>query len=236
MTSYTYLLVNFLTVIVCFVCSFDRRIRFDRQFPAFIKAVSIGAVPFIAWDAWFTAKGIWWFNTDYTLGPEIAGMPFEEWLFFICIPFSCIFTWYCLNKFFDLNWADRYSPAIGWLTIIVCTGIAVVYFDRIYTSVTAVFTLLVMLFLIFIARARWIGRASLVYLILMLGFFPVNGVLTGTGLASPVVNYNTAHILNIRMLTIPVEDAVYGYAQFVLNLYLFDRFSSGTVSSSHRIV
>jgi len=31
-------------------------------------------------------------------------------------------------------------------------------------------------------------------------------------------------ILNIRILTIPVEDAVYGYAQFMLNIYFFKQF------------
>ncbi|MEG1267302.1 MAG: lycopene cyclase domain-containing protein [Myroides sp.] len=30
--------------------------------------------------------------------------------------------------------------------------------------------------------------------------------------------------MGIRMLTIPVEDAVYGYTQFLLVLYFFKRF------------
>ena len=58
----------------------------------------------------------------------------------------------------------------------------------------------------------------------MLGFFPVNGVLTGTGLETPIVNYNPNEFMGIRMLTIPIEDAVYGYTQFILVLYFFKRF------------
>jgi lycopene cyclase domain-containing protein len=83
------------------------------------------------------------------------------------------------------------------------------------------FTLAVLLFLHFIAKKEWVGQATLVYLILMSGFFPVNGILTGTGLESPVVNYNPSEFLGIRMFTIPVEDAVYGYSQFLLNIYFF---------------
>ena len=45
----------------------------------------------------------------------------------------------------------------------------------------------------------------------MLGFFPVNGILTGSGLPSPVVNYNTDEIFNIRLWTIPIEDTAYGF-------------------------
>jgi len=58
----------------------------------------------------------------------------------------------------------------------------------------------------------------------MLGFFPVNGILTGTGIESPIVNYNPDEILNIRMMTIPIEDAVYGYTQFLLLIYFFKTF------------
>lgn len=52
----------------------------------------------------------------------------------------------------------------------------------------------------------------------------VNGVLIGNGLESQIVNYNMDQILNIRILTILVEDAVYGYTQFMLNIYFFKQF------------
>ena len=79
----------------------------------------------------------------------------------------------------------------------------------------------VLLFLHFIAKKEWIGEATFVYLVLMLGFFPVNGLLTGSGLEKPIVNYNPSQFMGIRMFTIPVEDAVYGYSQFLLNIYFF---------------
>ncbi|WP_394803592.1 lycopene cyclase domain-containing protein [Niabella hibiscisoli] len=79
--SYTYLLINFFTVIICFVFSFDKRIRFDVYFRAFSIAALLTAIPFIAWDVWFTAHGVWWFNKDYTIGVMLAGLPVEEWLF-----------------------------------------------------------------------------------------------------------------------------------------------------------
>jgi len=100
---YTYLLINFFTVIVCFIASFDKRVQFNKHFGSFVLASTIVAIPFIAWDVWFTASGVWWFDTDYTINSIIAGLPLEEWMFFYCIPFSCVFTYYCLDKFFDLS-------------------------------------------------------------------------------------------------------------------------------------
>ena len=58
----------------------------------------------------------------------------------------------------------------------------------------------------------------------MLGFFPVSGVLTGTGLENPIVNYNPSQFLGIRMGTIPIEDAVYGYTQFLWIIFFFKKF------------
>jgi|SRR5690554_5349801 len=224
MIAYTYLLILFLTVAICFIASFDKRIRFDRHFGAFIKAAIVVAVPFIAWDIWFTARGVWWFNTDYTLGIVVAGLPVEEWLFFICIPFSCIFTYFCLDKFFKLEWLSGFNNLIVFFSVICCSVIALLHDDKIYTLITALVTITTLIYLHFMARADWIGRASLVFTVLMLGFFPVNGVLTGTGLDAPIVNYNPQDFLGIRMKTIPVEDAVYGYTQFLLVLYFFKRF------------
>ncbi|RWW96726.1 lycopene cyclase domain-containing protein [Flavobacterium cerinum] len=224
MKPYTYLLINFLTVIICFIFSFDKRIQFNKHFLAFLKAGVLTAIPFIAWDVWFTAHGVWWFNKAYTTGSVFLGLPIEEWLFFFCIPFSCVFTYYCLDKFFNLKWANAFNNIIVFVTVIVCVVIALLHYDKIYTFVTAVITVVTLIYLHFAARVPWIGQASLVYTILMLGFFPVNGVLTGTGLESPIVNYNPNEFLNFRLLTIPVEDAVYGYTQFLLNVYLFKIF------------
>jgi len=47
MMSYTYILILFFTIIICFLSSFDSRILFHRHFGAFFKAALVVAVPFI---------------------------------------------------------------------------------------------------------------------------------------------------------------------------------------------
>ncbi|MBD1429490.1 lycopene cyclase domain-containing protein [Sphingobacterium litopenaei] len=228
MIAYTYILINFLTIIICFVFSFDQRIRFDRYFKPFLMASVLVAIPFILWDVWFTAHGVWWFNKTYTLGIDLFNLPLEECLFFICIPFSCVFTYYCLTKFFNLDWANGFNNIIVFITVIVSAVVALKFHDRTYTLVTAIATIATMVYLHFINKTEWIGEASLIYFILMAGFLPVNGVLTGTGLESPIVNYNSEEFLNIRIGTIPIEDAVYGYVMILWNLFFFKKFAART--------
>lgn len=223
---YTYVLLLFFTVIICFIASFNKRIQFYRYFRSFVLAAIVVAIPFIAWDIWFTKHGVWWFNENYTLGIGIAGLPLEEWLFFICIPFSCVFTYYCIDKFFKIDGWNGFNNMIVFVSVIIASVVALRHQTQLYTFVTAIVLLITLLYLHFIARAEWIGAASFVYMILMLGFFPVNGILTGTGLENPIVNYNPKEIMGIRMLTIPVEDAVYGYCQFLWVLYFFNLFKT----------
>jgi len=230
--QYTYALILFFTVIVCFVASFDKRLRFDREFVPFFKAAGIVALFFIAWDIWFTSRGVWWFNTRYTLGLMVAGLPWEEWLFFIFIPFSCVFTYFCIDKFFNLKSLSAFNNMVVFVSIIICAVVALRYADRIYTLVTALVTIVTLAVFHFALRIPWITQASLVFTLLMLGFLPVNGILTGTGLESPIVNYNPKDFIGIRILTIPIEDAVYGYTQFLLVLYFFKKFQIRPEESS----
>lgn len=223
MMPYTYILINFFTVIICFLASFDRRIQFSRFFGKFLLSSTIVGVPFIVWDIWFTANGVWWFDINYTLGFKIAGLPVEEWLFFYCIPFACVFTYYCIEKFYRLDWAGAFNNLIVFTSFIILGVVGFLYYERIYTLLTVIVTLLTLFYLNFIAQKEWIGKVSLVYLILMPGFFAVNGILTGSFIPSPVVNYNPDDFLGIRMGTIPIEDAVYGYSQFLLNIYFFKK-------------
>lgn len=221
MRHYTYFLVNFFAIIICLIFSFHPKIKFYKHFGVFLKSSIAVAIPYIIWDVYFTGIGAWWFNNDYTVGVRILGLPIEEMLFFICIPFSCIYTYFCFNKFFNLSRFSRYNKWVVAVVLILSVILAITCNYKIYPFVTAIVTIISLLYLYFIAKASWISEASFVFLWLMLGFIPVNGVLTGSFLEAPIVNYNPNQILNIRLFTIPIEDIFYGYTQFLLNVYLF---------------
>jgi lycopene cyclase domain-containing protein len=182
------------------------------------------AVFFIVWDVWFTKIGVWWFNDRYLIGSRLFGLPIEELMFFICIPFSCIFTYFCLDKFFKLDWNPDFERIFVIISITVLLCLSVYFEQRIYPFVTFFTTAISLFVLYFILKVKWIGKASLIYLILMPGFLAVNGILTGSGLDSPIVNYNPEYIIGIRIFTIPIEDTVYGYEMILWNLYFFQKF------------
>lgn len=62
------------------------------------------------------------------------------------------------------------------------------------------------------------------FLIILIPFFIVNGVLTGSFIHNEVVWYNNNEILGIRMFTTPVEDVFYTFNMLFANLALVKKF------------
>jgi lycopene cyclase domain-containing protein len=92
-----YLTVLILSIFFPFLLSFYPPLRFWRNFKALIFTLSILVIIFGAWDVFATWRRHWYFNPQGILGIKIINLPVEEWLFFIVIPFCCIFTWEALK-------------------------------------------------------------------------------------------------------------------------------------------
>lgn len=228
-----YLSLNILTIVVPFIFSFHRKLRFHKQFKPFIIANLIVAAFFILWDALFTKLGVWGFNEDYVTGIRFFNLPLEEILFFICIPFACVFTYHCLNLFWNIKWSKKTEDIVVGLLIIFLLLTGVFNFEKLYTSVTFIITSIVLIALRYYFKVAWLPNLLMVYLVLLIPFFIINGILTGTGIEESVVWYNNQENLGIRMGTIPVEDIVYGFLLFMFNVFLYEALKKHFASYSY---
>ena len=98
--NYLYLLLNLGSLSIPFIFSFHPKLKFYKHWKSLIIGIIISMLIFIPWDVFFTIKGIWGFNPTYFLGLKIFNLPIEEWLFFICIPYACVFIHYSLLHYF----------------------------------------------------------------------------------------------------------------------------------------
>jgi len=92
-----YLAILLLSVFFPLLFSFYPALKFWRNFKALIFALAVVIIIFGSWDIFSTWRGHWYFNPQGILGVRIVNLPLEEWLFFIVIPFCCIFTWEALK-------------------------------------------------------------------------------------------------------------------------------------------
>ena len=67
------------------------------------------------------------------------------------------------------------------------------------------------------------GIFYLSYLIILIPFTLVNGVLTGYFTSEPIVWYNDAENLGIRFLTIPIEDYLYYFLMYGISYVIYER-------------
>lgn len=220
--KFTYLLVDLCSIAVPFAFSFENKVRFFKNWKALAPAILIPAVFFLVWDSIFTAQGVWGFNEQYITGIKLYNLPLEEILFFICIPYACVFSYEVLNYFVKQDVLGKYARHGATILTYVLAAFVFKYFDRAYTFWTSLFTFLFLLAHLVLLKKEYWSRLILAYLVIMVPFFITNGILTGTGLEEPVVWYNNDENLDIRMLTIPVEDTIYGFLLIGLNITIYE--------------
>ena len=187
----------------------------DRWRRALVAAAVI-AFPYVVWDA-LVAGHHWFFNHSYTLGVTLFGLPLGELLFFFSVPLACIFTWECMA-----DTRERASLATLYPVLILgplIVGALQLAAGRGYTGLALIaFGVAVLLDIglrsFLLLRPRFWQFSGLV--VLLTGVF--NGYLT----ARPVVIYNAAAQLDIRIGTIPVEDFVYGLSLILANAAVFE--------------
>lgn len=189
-------------------------------------SLTIVAAIFLIWDAIFTKNGVWGFNPNYHLPYTILEMPIEEWMFFFCIPYASVFIHYALLYYRpNLLLPEKLTKAITLLLIVTVSSVLVFNTDKAYTTVNYTFLVLILI-LGLVKGIKQLRTFYIAFLIILIPFFIVNGILTGTGLEEPVVWYNNTENLGIRLLTIPVEDIGYAFTMLFGNVLLIEYFKT----------
>lgn len=200
--------------------SFEKKIFFFKNWKYLFSAIALTGSFFIAWDHFFTLWGVWKFNAQYILGISLFSLPLEEWLFFVTVPFACLFIYEVLNFFFPEDPIKRYSNII---TIGIVGGLvflSIFNLEKLYTVTAASLTAAFLIFHWVFYRNNFLGRFYFTYLVHLVPFLIVNGILTYL----PVVEYNNGENLNIRIITIPVEDAIYSFLLLLMNITFYEFF------------
>lgn len=221
--KFTYLLIDILTIIVPFTFSFHPKINFYKTWKAFWPANIIITLFFIIWDVLYTHIGVWGFNDNYTCGLKLLNLPIEEVLFFICIPYASVFTYHCFKLYVKNPKVYTKHVSLFLSVSLLVTGL--IFISNLYTSATFISLGTFIIFLKYILKVKWLHNFYLCYLVILLPFFIVNGILTGSWIDEPIVWYNNQENLKVRLLTIPIEDVFYGMLLLLLNTWLYERFS-----------
>ena len=221
MSLYTIILI--VSISIPFLLSFDKKLQFYKQWKYLLPSIVIIAFFYIVGDIYFTKIGVWGFNSDHLSSMFLFKLPIEEWLFFIAIPYASIFLHDVLHVYFpkfklQRNVSRRFSIfffVIAFITLLL-------NLDKAYT----VYILTIFLIIIAVSyfdKSDTISRFYCTFLVILIPFLLVNGALTGAFTTDPVVWYDHTENLNLRFITIPIEDFVYGFTMLLAAIMLRNR-------------
>ncbi|MDP2336986.1 MAG: lycopene cyclase domain-containing protein [Bacteroidota bacterium] len=209
--NYTYLLLLLFTIAGPLVMSFEKQIQYYRKLKYILPAILITAAFFLIWDIRFTEANIWSFNFENTIGIVYKGLPLEEWLFFIVIPYACIFIYEVTKVYLKKYEYPNVFVAFSLLLIVAFAMISYFFRHQAYTFLTFLFSAVFLTYTVFRNRFKpHMTKFYFAYFISIVPFALVNGLLNSLD----VFVCNKTQILNIKILNFPVED--FGYLFLML--------------------
>ena len=78
----------------------------------------------------------------YISGIKLFELPIEEILFFIVVPYACLFIYACMKYYFPKAENFKWTKSVWLIVAIFSAGMVAFYYEQIYTLVT--FSLLVL--------------------------------------------------------------------------------------------
>ena len=215
-----YLWLDLLAIFFPFLLSFEKNLRYYKKWGFLFSATFLTMVPFLIWDAIFIKKGIWGFNPRYLTGLELISLPLEEILFFFVVPYASLFAFYAIRFHFPKY---KVTKKLSRLITIVLSAAAILIaafnIHHLYTLVNFSFFAAVLI-TVYCAARELLNAFYAIFPVLLIPFFIMNGLLTGTGIVDEIVWYNPDEIMGLRLGTIPVEDIFYTFSLLVIVLVL----------------
>ena len=229
---YIYLYLNLFTIFFPFILSFDKRVHFYKYWKYLFPAIAVNALIFIIWDSYFTRIGVWGFNPDYLVGIYWLGLPLEELLFFLTVPYACVFIYETLNTYIKTDFLKPYGNWITGILILLLVPLGFNFLPQLYTSVTFFFLVLMQIVHYLLFRNQVLGRFYMAYLVHLIPFLLVNGVLT----AIPIVWYNDAYNVGVRIYTIPIEDTMYSMLMLLITISVYEYLKQKDVKHKAKVL
>ena len=203
MTLYFYLLL--FTISFPLSASWDKRFKYAQNFKYLFPAILTTGTFFIIWDIIFTKNGVWGFSEVHASSLKFFYLPIEEWLFFIIIPFSCVFIYESVKYFHK---AEKYNSIARY--IFLGTGVILIIvgslnYERDYTFWNFIFCGIFLLYSGYKER-KYHGNfliSSFMYKFLFsYQWYTDRWNFDFDFTTDPVVWYNNDENLSIRMITI----------------------------------
>lgn len=194
--------------------TFAPKVYYFRKMKSLAFSIAVVSGLFVMWDVIASRRGDWIFNEKYIEGTGLLGLPLEEILFFITVPYSCLFLYETFRTYIKEK-PFPYNKYVYGILAILCLAGALVFIERTYTATVLIVSATVFASAMFCFKDIFASNLYWLYMVVCTVLFALfNHLLTSL----PVVIYSQNAITGVRIASIPIEDFLYNFT--LLSLYL----------------
>jgi lycopene cyclase domain-containing protein len=215
MAEFVYYIFNIAVFLPVLMLSVFGKVKIHNKKANFARAYAFVSIPFVLWDIWAAMEGHWYFSNTYITQFRVAGLPVEEILFFLTVPFAMTYVWYVMGYYVSQTpkMYVRYIKRALMVAGLLCIFLSAYNWSLAYTR-WAFLAAGITCFMLVRARSLHTKQFVIFQGVLLLLFIFFNSYLT----ALPVILYGQQSYLNFRVGTIPLEDFFFNFA--LINLFL----------------
>ena len=210
--------------------SFDKKVAYYKRIRHLLVPIVLVSGLFLVWDQWFTEQGVWGFTAAHTAHIFLGKLPLEEILFFVVVPYNCIFIYEVMGAYFRIE----NKPTVNRLFFggfFALGGLLILQQPTGWYTLSSVLFAFALSILLLVFNPKWLTQFVVSFLVCLIPFLIVNGLLTGAATTLPVVWYSPVEFSGWRIITIPAEDLFYNF-DLLVGFVAFFNLSSNRLALS----
>lgn len=217
-----FLLLDFLYLAIPLLFSFSGKAPFFRKWKYLSISTLVAGIIFFAWDWVFTTIGIWEFNADRLVGWYIFGVPLEEALYYICIPYAGVFVYHTLTHAIARDYIYFHHELISSALSVLFMVMGIYHMDKAFTGTVFIGSGIFLAFQMIVLKPRYMSRFYFATPFILLLLVPHALLITGQFSIQLPVWHDINETLGVRIGTAPVEVLIFGWFLILVNVTLYE--------------
>lgn len=216
MPDLSYLLLTFSAFALFILVRIFLKIQLAKLWRGIFFGLAVMLFILIPWEVWFSYRQIWGWSESKLFGVFVATVPMEEVLWFVAMAllFVAIYEW--LGKrpadVIKQGYPKRLTAVLSF-GFFLC---AIVFAGHIYTFAVASFAAVFLVWHLLIARADYIARFYLAFVIYLLPLLVLDIMRTGSFSDEPTIWYKSSDVMGLYLFKVPLENiAMYFFLMLV---------------------
>ncbi len=156
------------------------------------------------------------------LGVQVMGFSWQEFLVYPLLSFAGLLIYQFLNVAYTDNSLEKFTLSLSNLLLGICAAMLFFTYAKWFSVITFGILLLLLLYIEYFNKLRFMYRFYRTYLISLFLFYPAFALL----IAKHIVEYDPSQTVNLNIGNIPLECYFFFIGMLLLSTYLLELFNS----------